>query len=151
MKANFISNIGDLFFEFDALIQAYERKGLKDKEYDVTPNEVKVLYLIGLSNNKSMKEIADKLKVTQGTLSITVNSLVKKGYVLRTRHKLDKRIIILYLTKQGINAIKAYEELYFDLFMKLLNIVPEEKVVVLEQILSKLNEILASSLDERDD
>ncbi|HEY8364030.1 MAG TPA: helix-turn-helix domain-containing protein, partial [Haloplasmataceae bacterium] len=87
-----VNNIGDLFFEFQSKIQFFERKFLKEFGIvDVTPNEVKVLYIIGLSNIKSMSEIANKLRITQGTLSITVNSLVKKGYVIRTRNKQDRR------------------------------------------------------------
>jgi DNA-binding MarR family transcriptional regulator len=152
MNPNLISAIGDLFFEFEAKIQSYERIFLKEKKItDVTPNEVKVLYMIGLSNNKAMKEIADKLKITQGTLSITVNSLVKKGYVLRTRHKLDKRVIILYLTKESIHVIKTYEELYFNLFSKLFINLEPDKVKVLEEVLIELNLILEGSIEKRDE
>lgn len=66
MKKNLdklISNIGDLFFQFQAKLQFFEREYLRKYGIeDVTPNEVKVLYIIGLSNTKSMSEIADALK-----------------------------------------------------------------------------------------
>jgi DNA-binding MarR family transcriptional regulator len=152
MKDSLISRIGDLFFEFEAKLQSYERNFLKEHEIiDVTPNEVKVLYLIGLSNNKSMKEIADQLKITQGTLSITVNSLVKKGYVLRTRHKLDKRVIILYLTKKSIHVIKVYDHLYYQIISKLFHKFEPEKIQILESILKELNNGLEYSLDESEE
>ncbi|HEY8436853.1 MAG TPA: MarR family transcriptional regulator [Haloplasmataceae bacterium] len=147
-----ISNIGDLFLDFQTKIQSYERILLKEKGItDVTANEVRILYMIGLSNNKSMKEIANQLRITQGTLSIAVNTLVKKGYVIRTRHKMDKRVIILYLTRKSIQAIKAYTELYSELIIQLLNVFQEEKIKILERILEELNHILERELEERDE
>ncbi len=144
-----INNIGDLFFEFQSKLQFFERKFLKECGIvDVTPNEVKVLYIIGISNIKSMSEIADKLKITHGTLSITVNSLVKKGYVIRTRHKQDRRIIILYLTKKSLNVIKHYGMYYYELVNQLIKTLEEDKVIVLNEILDKLNNIIETNFYE---
>ena len=47
-----------------------------------------------------MSGLADVLKVTQGTFTITINSLEKR-YVKRKRSNLDKRIINLSLTKRA--------------------------------------------------
>lgn len=98
-----------------------------------------------------MKEIAGHLKITQGSLSIAVNSLVKKGYVIRNRNKFDKRIIILYLTKKSISAIKAYGELYSDLISNLHNAFQEETIQSLKEMLDELNRILELQIEERDD
>ena len=144
-----INNIGDLFFEFQSKIQFFERKFLKEYGIvDVTPNEVKVLYIIGISNIKSMSEIAEKLRITQGTLSITVGSLVKKGYVIRTRHKQDRRIIILYLTKKSLNVIKHYGMFYYRLLDELINSLDEEKALAVNEILEKLNLIIETNFYE---
>ena len=148
-KAININNIGDLFFEFQSKIQFYERKFLKEYGIvDVTPNEVKVLYIIGISNIKSMSEIAEKLRITQGTLSITVGTLVKKGYVIRTRHKQDRRIIILYLTKKSLNVIKHYGMFYYRLLDELVNSLAEDKALAVNEILEKLNLIIETNFYE---
>lgn len=144
-----INNIGDLFFEFQSKLQFFERKFLKEYGIiDVTPNEVKVLFIIGISNIKSMSEIADKLKITHGTLSITVNSLVKKGFVIRTRNNQDRRIIILYLTKKSLNVIKHYGLFYYELINQLIKELDEDKAVVLYEILEKLNSIIETNFYE---
>lgn len=140
---NLISNIGEMFFEFQSKLQFFEREYLKKFDIiDVTPTEVKVLYIIGISNTKSMSDIADELKVTKGTLSITINSLVKKGYVIRTRHKQDRRIIIVYLTKKSLNIVHHYSQFYNALIQTLLSEVTSDKVLILEEILIKLNKII---------
>lgn len=138
-----VSNIGEMFFEFQSKLQFFEREYLRKFDIvDVTPTEVKVLYIIGISNTKSMSDIANALKVTKGTLSITINSLVKKGYVIRTRHKQDRRVIIVYLTKKSINIVHQYSQFYNALIQTLISEVASDKVVVLEDILTKLNQII---------
>lgn len=144
-----IASIGDLFFEFQSKLQFFEREYLKKFGIDdVTPTEVKVLYIIGLSNTKSMSEIADELKITRGTLSITIDSLVKKGYVIRTRHKQDRRVIIVYLTKKSINIVKHYGKFYSELLSSLSKTLNREKVEVVEEILQKLNKIIETNFYE---
>lgn len=142
-KRNNISNIGDLFFEFQSKLQFFEREYLKKYGIDdVTPTEVKVLFFIGMSNTKSMTEIAEELKITRGTLSISVNNLVKKGYVIRTRHKQDRRVIILYLTKKSVNIVKYYRQFYYALLSTLINSLSPEKGGVVGEVLEKLNGIV---------
>ena len=132
---SFITRIGEYFFEFQSKLQFFEREYLRKHGIeDVTPTEVKVLYIIGLSNTKSMSEIANELKVTRGTLSITIDSLVKKGYVIRTRHKQDRRVIIVYLTNKSIDVVKIYGKFYFDLLKSLIKEVEREHLVVIEEL-----------------
>lgn len=144
-----VTRIGEYFFEFQSKLQFFEREYLRRYGIeDVTPTEVKVLYIIGLSNTKSMSEIADELKITRGTLSITIDSLVKKGYVIRTRHKQDRRVIIVYLTNKSIDVVKVYGKFYFELLKSLIKEIDREKVNVVEEILSKLNQIIETNFYE---
>jgi DNA-binding MarR family transcriptional regulator len=146
---NLINKVGESFFEFQSKLQFFEREYLRKYEIvDVTPTEVKVLYIIGLSNTKSMSDIADQLRITKGTLSITVNSLVKKGYVIRNRHKQDRRVIILYLTRKSISIVKHYEKFYTELLRGLFSELSEEKIPVVDEILEKLNIIIESNFYE---
>jgi DNA-binding MarR family transcriptional regulator len=142
---NIVTNISYQFFELQTKLQFFEREYLLAHNIiDVTPNEAKVLYIIGTSNTKSMTEIADKLRVTQGTLSVTINSLERKGYVLRNRHKQDRRIIILYLTEKSLDLIRQYEHFYYELTSSLIQEIDESKVMYVKEILSKLNQIVES-------
>jgi len=150
MEYNITSqSIRNLFFEFQSNLMFYERKFLKKFQInDITPNEAKILHLIGTLENKSMSEIADKLKVTYGTLSTTINSLVKKGYLIRTRHKPDRRVIVLYLTKKCTDIIKRHEIFHFELINQLITSLSREKVIILSEILSKLNQIINTNFCE---
>lgn len=147
-----IATIGELFFEFQAKLQFFEREYLKKLDItDVTPNEVKVLYMIGTSNTKSMSEIAERLKITRGSLSISIDSLVKKGYVIRTRNKQDRRIIIVYLTKKSVSVVRGYGKFYFALLSNLLDNLTKEKRIVVKEMLEQLNSIIETDFYDTDE
>ena len=72
-----------------------EEKNLKDQGIRLSMTEVHTLENIEKSSSKTMSDIAKLQMVTQGTLTVAVNRLVKKGFVWRERDKEDKRVIRL--------------------------------------------------------
>ena len=69
-------------------IMELEEQAIITQEYqDITNNDMHVIEAIGVGEPKNMSTIAKLLSVTVGTLTIAMNSLVKKGYV-----KEEKRI-----------------------------------------------------------
>ena len=67
-------------------IMDVEEKAIITREFqDITNNDMHVIEAIGIGTPKNMSSIAKKLSVTVGTLTIAMNSLVKKGYVKRER------------------------------------------------------------------
>src|SRR5690554_4698934 len=144
---NLINNIGESFFDFQSKLQFFEREYLHKCDInDLSISEVKVLYRIGVSNTKSMSDIANKLMITKGTLSITVNSLVKKGYVIRNRHKQDRRVIILYLTLKAIRAVNLYQRFYILLLHAYVNDNNDNENLL--EILNRLISILNTNFYE---
>ena len=69
-------------------IMDIEQKAIITPEFrNITNNDMHVIEAIGIGAPKNMSAIARELSVTVGTLTIAMNSLVKKGYVVRTRGK----------------------------------------------------------------
>ena len=67
-------------------IMELEEQAIITQEYqDITNNDMHVIEAIGVGEPKNMSTIAKLLSVTVGTLTIAMNSLVKKGYVIRER------------------------------------------------------------------
>ena len=61
-------------------ITGIEQKAVRALGYpDITNNDMHVIEAIGVYAPKNMSSIARELSVTVGTLTISVNSLVKKG------------------------------------------------------------------------
>ena len=75
-------------------IMDIEEKAIITSEYqDITNNDMHVIEAIGIGAPKNMSAIAKELSVTVGTLTIAMNSLVKKGYVVRERGQEDRRVV----------------------------------------------------------
>ena len=80
---------------------------IRTEEYkNVTTNDMHVIEAIGIGSPKNMTAVAKELGVTTGTLTISVNSLVKKGLADRVRSEEDRRVVLVSLSRKGI---KAYE------------------------------------------
>ena len=86
-------------------IMDIEEKAIITSEYqDITNNDMHVIEAIGIGAPKNMSAIAKELSVTVGTLTIAMNSLVKKGYVVRERGQEDRRVVYISLSDRGSRA-----------------------------------------------
>ena len=82
-----------------------EEKAIITEEFkDITNNDMHVIEAIGIGAPKNMSSIAKELSVTVGTLTIAMNSLVKKGYVVRRRGDADRRVVYISLSDRGRSA-----------------------------------------------
>lgn len=83
-------------------IMDIEQKAIITPEFkDITNNDMHVIDAIGVGTPKNMSTIARELSVTVGTLTIAMNSLVKKGYVMRERSNEDRRVVYISLSEKG--------------------------------------------------
>lgn len=121
-------------------IMTIEEKALRTGEYkDVTANDMHVIEAIGTDRKKNMSSVAKTLGVTMGTLTISVNSLVKKGYVERIRSEEDRRVVLVFLTEKGKGAYRHHQKFHEDMISAVLEDLSEQEREVLEKSLSKLN------------
>ena len=78
--------LNELLVKLFRNINAIEEQAIRTEEYrNVTANDIHVIEAIGLDAPKNMTSVARTLAVTTGTLTIAMNSLVKKGYVQRVQ------------------------------------------------------------------
>jgi DNA-binding MarR family transcriptional regulator len=94
-------------------IMDIEQKAIITPEFrNITNNDMHVIEAIGIGAPKNMSAIARELSVTVGTLTIAMNSLVKKGYVVRARGKEDRRIVYISLSDKGRRAYEHHAEFH---------------------------------------
>ena len=123
-------------------INSIEEKAITSQEYkDLTNNDMHVIEAIGIGEPKNMSSIARELSVTVGTLTIAMNSLVKKGYVERIQSTTDKREYRLRPTQKYID--------YYNISYSYLHLVMERaKQRFSPDDLAKLEEMLQIVSDE---
>jgi len=109
-------------------IMDIEQQAIITQEFNnITNNDMHVIEAIGIGEPKNMSSIARELSVTVGTLTIAMNSLVKKGYVTRQRGKEDRRVVYISLSEKGKEAYEHHAKFH------------ENEIEVLIKALTKLN------------
>lgn len=89
---------------FNNILQAEEKALLGSGENNLSITEFHVIekvYIKQKENQNSMKEIALSLNITQGSLTVSLNVLEKKGYIQKIKDSTDKRITLVFLTEKG--------------------------------------------------
>ena len=121
-------------------IMDIEQKAIITPEFkDITNNDMHVIEAIGIGVPKNMSSIARELSVTVGTLTIAMNSLVKKGYVVRSRGEEDRRVVYISLSERGRRAYEHHAEFHKEMIESVAKELTREELEVLVKALSKLN------------
>ncbi|MCX4267955.1 MAG: MarR family transcriptional regulator [Lachnospiraceae bacterium] len=107
---------------------------------NITNNDMHVMEAIGMEKPKNMSSVAKELSVTVGTLTIAVNSLVKKGYVKRNRSERDRRVVYISLTELGERAYLHHEQFHKDMVAAMVTKIPVEQMEVLMMGLRNLED-----------
>ena len=121
-------------------IMDIEQKAIITEQFkDITNNDMHVIAAIGIGTPKNMSAIAKQLRVTTGTLTISMNSLVKKGYVVRERGKADRRLVYMSLSEKGRKAYRHHEQFHHEMIESIMNGLGDRETEALVQALMKLN------------
>ncbi len=131
--------LNELLVKLFRNINTIEEQAIRTGEYkDMTTNDMHVIEAIGIGAPKNMTSVAKALAVTTGTLTISVNSLVKKGYVERVRSEEDRRVVLISLTAKGKKAFAHHKSFHEDMIRKVVEGLSDEEQVVLEKSLGNL-------------
>ena len=122
-------------------ITGIEQKAVRALGYeDITNNDMHVIEAIGTGAPKNMSSIARELSVTVGTLTIAMNSLVKKGYVVRERGQEDRRVVYISLSDRGRKAFEHHARFHREMIDGVTGDLSEEEMQVLVKALSRLDD-----------
>ncbi len=109
---------------------------------DVSVNETHTVDAIGAYIPKTMSDVAKKLDITMGTLTVSINHLVKKGYVNKVKSETDRRVFMLSLTERGKGLYKVHQKFHFDMVKSLIVNLSDYEADMFIDALSCLNQFL---------
>ncbi len=139
------SALNELLVKTFRNINEIEERAIRTGEYkDVTPNDIHVIEAIGTGEKKNMSTVAKMLHVTTGTLTISINSLVKKNYVERVRSEEDRRVVLVSLTEKGRRAFWHHQQFHEKMVNAIVEQLSEEERLVLEKALMRINQFFFS-------
>lgn len=135
------STLNEVLVKLFREINTIEERAVKTGEYkELTVNDMHVIEAIDIYDAKNMTTVAKQLSVTTGTLTIAVNSLVKKGYVERSRSEEDRRVVLISLTEKGRSAYAQHKRFHQQMIDAIVKDLDAQEQVILKKALSNLNQ-----------
>lgn len=120
-------------------IMDIEEKAIITSQFkDISNNDMHIIEEIGIDTPKNMSTVAKALSVTTGTLTIAMNSLVKKGYVERVRSEADRRVVLLSLSPKGRKAYEHHKAFHEKMVHATVDRLTEEEKELLATALKNL-------------
>ena len=119
--------INELLVDVFNHILSIENDVLKKRGVKLSMTEVHVLEAIRNTEVTTMGNVAQRLRVTLGTLTTSVNVLVKKNYVYRYRDESDRRKVFLRLNESALEVLKVHDQFHDEMIDSLFKDLELEK------------------------
>ena len=132
-----LTKLNQLLIEFYDKLSSWEQSVVKETGYSLA--QVHTIEVLGNHGSMRMKELADKLAITTGTLTVQVEKLVKAGLIERCPHQDDRRSILVALTEEGQSLHQHHNDLHLKLTQDLTRHVNSKQRDVLMTCLEKMN------------
>ncbi len=135
--------VGRLFLQLYDRYNRLESKRYFYKDFleELTMIEMNTILVIGKGGDRNkMSDIANKLGVSMGTPTVTVDRLIKKGYVERDRDEEDRRQVIVKLSEKGNSAFEDILKMKNDIVERLFSVMEHEELAALISTLEVLND-----------
>jgi DNA-binding MarR family transcriptional regulator len=132
-----IERLAGLLVEFYERFSSWEQGVVK--ETGITLPQMHTLEILGAAGQLRMKELAEKMGITTGALTVMVDRLVRAGLVARQPNQEDRRSIRVALTPEGEKYFQEHHQLHHQLTHELASALEPGELTALLAIISKLN------------
>lgn len=132
--------LSDIIIEFYEKLSSWEQAVVRDSP--ITLPQMHTLEILGQQSPLRMKELAAKMGITTGTLTVNVDRLEKQGLVERIPHETDRRSILVALTEAGQELFREHHAHHLHLTRELQAALTPEESELFRAILTKLTQAL---------
>ena len=130
------------------LTMVIEEKMMDTKQIsDLTIGEMHVIETVDKYNGQPMTKIANALKVTVGSLTIGVNRLIAKEYLVRIRDEKDHRVVNLSVTPKAKKVLKLHDKFHEDILLGVLDGVTIRDAT---KVMAQFNRVLENYINPKE-
>ena len=105
--------LSDLIIEFYEKLSSWEQSVVAGS--GLTLPQMHTIEILGVNNLIKMKDLANKMGVTTGSLTVMVDNLEKKGLVERVHNPEDRRSYVIRLTDAGFAHYAQHSAFHLNL------------------------------------
>jgi DNA-binding MarR family transcriptional regulator len=117
------------------IIDELEKRGING----VVPSHGAILMALYNQKSMTMKEIADKIKRRQPTVTVLIDKLLKYGYVIKEKDNGDSRITNISMTQKGHDFRSVFFEISEIMNKKMHQRLSEKESEILENLLKRVS------------
>ncbi len=89
-------------------------------------------------DHNTMSDIAQFLHITSGSLTVSVDTLIRKGYLYKERSKKDKRVVLVFPTKLGVEVTAHHDAFHKEMTQEVLAFLPADQLRTLIDTLQNI-------------
>ncbi len=123
---------------FNDLMYIEDKCLITDEFRNISNNDMHVIEAVGIEEPRSMSEVARRLNITTGSLTKSIDALVRKKYVERNRCEEDKRVVRLSLTESGVRAYEHHARFHQNMINDIKQQLDDGETRILIATLGKL-------------
>ncbi|MFW5730752.1 MAG: MarR family winged helix-turn-helix transcriptional regulator [Desulfonatronovibrionaceae bacterium] len=131
-----IEELSKLLVEFYEKFSSWEHGVVRGEP--LTLSQMHTVEILSAQGALAMKELAEKMGITTGTLTVLVDRLEEAGMVERKPHETDRRSIRVQLTEKGRAHARDHHKLHNHLTRELTSDMSPEEMEALAGCLRKM-------------
>ena len=128
-----VESLSHQFAEFYDKIASWEHSIVKDS--GLSPAQMHTIEVIGHNQGIRMKELAERLGVTTGTLTVGIDKLEKMELVARKPHEHDRRSWLIVLTDEGNLMYEQHHRFHREFTDEISRDLTDEQITTLSELL----------------
>lgn len=133
-----IEKLNQQLTEFYDKMSSWEQSVVRETGYSLA--QIHTIEVLGIHGAMRMKELAQKLGITTGTLTVQIEKLVNAKLIERGAHPDDRRSIVVTLTAEGQKIHRQHNQLHVELVKDLTRYLDANEETVLLNSLLKMNQ-----------
>lgn len=131
-----IDHLSDQLIELYDKISSWEHSVVRDS--GLSPAQMHTIEVIGHQQDLRMKELAERLAITTGTLTVGVDKLEKLGLVARRPHESDRRSYFVVLTDRGKAMFEEHHRFHREFTREVCESLSDDDIAILSKLLADI-------------
>lgn len=110
------------------------------KPYGITPGQWNLINQLDQAGELSQKQLAERTRKEQATITRYLDTLERKGLVVRKQHKSDRRAHAISITDQARDLVASVQPITVDAADRLIEGIDQADIDTFVSVLAKLKE-----------
>lgn len=133
-----------------SVIQIEEHMVKGAKSLNLSIGEIHLIEAVakGQEEGKTISELSEMQSISLPSVTLAINKLVKKGYVVKNKSPQDGRVVNVTLTKRGQKVNNVHQHFHKLMIASVTDALSQEELDAMVKGIVKLNEFLEKKAEK---